>query len=196
MLRGFVAGRFPDQPILHQHERDEFIYLYPKVQYKIITGIARIVGIAEGAEVVKETCGNIDRLEFGEAVYEVKNKEIAEGEVEFGENNLVVCYHFITPWLALNQENYRAWQGLSKKERQEKLKKTLIGNILSMAKGLDYVVTEEIKAEVDVKPVPTTLKGVSMVGFLGEFQVNFNIPDYLGLGKSVSRGFGTVRSWK
>jgi len=31
-----------------------------------------------------------------------------------------------------------------------------------------------------------------MIGFLGKFQVNFNIPDYLGLGKSVSRGFGTI----
>lgn len=25
---------------------------------------------------------------------------------------------------------------------------------------------------------------------LGDFKVNFNIPDYFGIGKSVSRGFG------
>jgi hypothetical protein len=62
-----------------------------------------------------------------------------------------------------------------------------------MSKGLEYVVTEEIRAELDVKPVQTRLKGVPMVGFLGEFCVNFAIPDYLGLGKSVSRGFGTAK---
>ncbi len=28
--------------------------------------------------------------------------------------------------------------------------------------------------------------------FLGTFSVNFEIPDYWGIGKSVSRGFGTV----
>jgi hypothetical protein len=31
-----------------------------------------------------------------------------------------------------------------------------------------------------------------MLGFLGTFSVNFEIPDYWGIGKSVSRGFGTV----
>ncbi|MDI6782187.1 MAG: CRISPR-associated endonuclease Cas6 [bacterium] len=72
------------------------------------------------------------------------------------------------------------------------LDRTLIGNILSMSKGLEYVVTEQIRAEVDVKPVSTTLKGVSMIGFMGTFSINFYIPDYLGIGKSVSRGFGTV----
>ncbi|MCD6152972.1 MAG: hypothetical protein J7J07_03575, partial [Syntrophobacterales bacterium] len=33
-----------------------------------------------------------------------------------------------------------------------------------------------------------------MLGFLGAFSVNFEIPDYWGIGKSVSRGFGTVRT--
>ena len=32
-----------------------------------------------------------------------------------------------------------------------------------------------------------------MLGFLGTFSVNFEIPDYWGIGKSVSRGFGTVK---
>jgi hypothetical protein len=31
-----------------------------------------------------------------------------------------------------------------------------------------------------------------MLGFLGTFSVNFEIPDYWGIGKSVSRGFGTI----
>ncbi|NOX21076.1 MAG: CRISPR-associated endonuclease Cas6 [Nitrospirae bacterium] len=31
-----------------------------------------------------------------------------------------------------------------------------------------------------------------LLGFLGTFSVNFEIPDYWGIGKSVSRGFGTV----
>jgi hypothetical protein len=40
-----------------------------------------------------------------------------------------------------------------------------------------------------------------MVGFKGAFAVNFELPDYIGLGKSVlsgvegsvSRGFGTIK---
>ncbi|MCC6545498.1 MAG: hypothetical protein IT392_13555 [Nitrospirae bacterium] len=37
------------------------------------------------------------------------------------------------------------------------------------------------------------LKGTPLLGFLGSFSVNFEIPDYWGIGKSVSRGFGTVK---
>jgi len=32
-----------------------------------------------------------------------------------------------------------------------------------------------------------------MLGFLGTFSVNFEIHDYWGIGKSMSRGFGTVK---
>ena len=45
---------------------------------------------------------------------------------------------------------------------------------------------------IELKEVPTKLKGTPMLGFLGTFSVNFEIPDYWGIGKSVSRGFGTV----
>jgi hypothetical protein len=37
------------------------------------------------------------------------------------------------------------------------------------------------------------LKVTPVIGFGCEFMANFSIPDYLGLGKSVSRGFGAVK---
>jgi hypothetical protein len=59
---------------------------------------------------------------------------------------------------------------------------------------LDYVVLEEIKLGIGrLRRRKCELKGTSFIGFLGEFMVNFAIPDYMGLGKSVSRGFGTVK---
>jgi len=36
------------------------------------------------------------------------------------------------------------------------------------------------------------LKKVEMAAFTGSFVTNFTIPDYFGLGKSISRGFGTI----
>ena len=33
-----------------------------------------------------------------------------------------------------------------------------------------------------------------MKGFVGEFYTNFQIPDNFALGKSISRGFGTIKS--
>lgn len=37
------------------------------------------------------------------------------------------------------------------------------------------------------------LKDMNVMTFVGTFQANFLIPDYLGIGKSVSRRFGTVK---
>jgi hypothetical protein len=63
-----------------------------------------------------------------------------------------------------------------------------------MTKGLGYTVPDPIKAKIaNIREVSTSLKGTPMLGFLGTFSVNFEIPDYWGIGKSVSRGFGTVK---
>lgn len=71
------------------------------------------------------------------------------------------------------------------------------GNIISMSKGLGYTFPAPIKANVHkIREVQTWLKGTPMLGFLGTFSVNFDIPDYWGIGKSVSRGFGTVKRIK
>ena len=106
----------------------------------------------------------------------------------------ITCYVFLTPWLALNEENYGKYTKLTNwQAKKELLAKTLVGNIISMSKGLGYTISEPIRADIlKVREVKTFLKGTPMLGFLGEFCVNFAIPDYFGLGKSVSRGFGTV----
>jgi len=95
----------------------------------------------------------------------------------------------------MNYEKYIKFGTWEKKRTL--LGKILIGNIISMSKSLGYTVLESIKANIlKLKEVKTSLKGVPMLGFLGDFSVNFEIPDYFGIGKSVSRGFGTVKRVK
>ena len=61
-----------------------------------------------------------------------------------------------------------------------------------MSKSLDYQVPDKIKCDIQVNIRKHRLKDVNVMTFAGGFQVNFIIPDYLGVGKSVSRGFGAV----
>jgi len=51
------------------------------------------------------------------------------------------------------------------------------------------------KNEIDhkLKDVKVNFKGKRMTAFTGIFKTNFYLPDYLGIGKSVSREFGAVR---
>ncbi len=73
------------------------------------------------------------------------------------------------------------------------MRKTLIGNLLSISKSLGYVVLEQIKIRTKLSPVKVYSKGIPLIGFEGEFQTDLMIPDYLGIGRSVSRGFGVAR---
>lgn len=192
-LRGYIASRFPDEILLHQHLGGRFIYSYPKVQYKIIGGVPFIVGLEEGADLLPRIASEVEELVLGAEVFPLLGKEIVEEEVELKEANPPLRYRFFTPWLALNEENYEKYLKLSPKERRRELSRILVGNLITMAKGLEYVVLFDVWAKVFVHPVPTSFKRVPLIGFLGEFETNFALPNFIGLGKSVSRGFGTIR---
>jgi len=194
-LRVFFAAKFNEYILLHQHKTDKFIYNYPLIQYKMLDNIPTIIGINEGTEVLEEIYDKYDSLKLGEQEYKIFQREIIIKEQKFGVSPNFYTYQFLTPWLALNEKNYEKYQMLGVwAERKELLEKILIGNIISMSKSLGYTVPAPIKANIiKLKKVKTSLKGIPMLGFLGTFSVNFEIPDYWGIGKSVSRGFGTVK---
>jgi len=164
-----------------------------------------ITGIEEGVPILEELAGRLNKAQLflGQMKTKIDVTELIKTESNFGFPNNTDCinhfclsYRFLTPWLALNEENYTRYKPLVPAKQKNLLRRILVGNVLSMSKGLGYVVTQEIKvSKLDIYPVktPVRLKGVEMTGFNGTFSVNFEMPDYIGLGKSVSRGFGTIR---
>ncbi len=157
-----------------------------------------VLGINEGAEILQKIYVDVNSIKIGENEYEIKEKVIVLRTDKLMISTEPIPYTFLTPWLALNERNYEKYHKLGTWEkRRAMLEKILVGNILSMSKGLGYTVSAPIEAHIEkMKPVRNRLKGVPMLGFLGNFSVNFEIPDYWGIGKSVSRGFGTVKKVK
>ena len=103
-------------------------------------------------------------------------------------------YKFITPWLGLNQKNYQKYtNSTSWKDKKEILNKILVGNLLSMSKGLGIIVNKRLYVKTHFDEKIVTYKGVKMNAFTGEFKVHYDIPDYFGLGKGVSQGFGCIK---
>jgi hypothetical protein len=159
----------------------------------MINGAPMVIGINDGAEVLQQVYDKYDEIKLGDEVYEIVERSISVKNQEFGLSDKIYSYEFATPWLALNQVNYMKYYSLKDGgERLEFLRKTLTGNLLSMSKSLDYRVPDKIKCDVQVNIKKRRLKDVNVMTFIGRFQANFIIPEYLGLGKSVSRGFGAV----
>ncbi len=192
-IRGYLANKFPQYLELHNHlGNDKFKYGYPVIQYKSIGGVPNIIAINDASKILIDIFFDVKEIDMKDKVMSILEKGYVLKTKELGVEDGLVEYEFLTPWMALNQENYEKYANVGEEERVGILKKVLVGNVLSMAKGLDCWVDKPIEAMIKLRPVEVKYKDRKMVGFKGRFMVNFVIPDYLGLGKSVSRGFGTV----
>ncbi len=195
-LRGAISHLNRNNVLFHQHANDEYlVYNYPLIQYKIIKGNGFIIGLYKGAVAAAKINLIKKQLNLRNTEYIVEQQTMSFLTTHIGIHDRSKKYKFLSPWLALNEKNYQKYQRSGTlAKRKELLEKILIGNILSISKSLGYTVPAPIEAKIiNLKEVPTKLKGIPMLGFLGTFSVNFKIPNYWGIGKSVSRGFGTVK---
>lgn len=196
-LRGYFGNKFPDHLVLHHHlEGTQYLYTYPLVQYKIIGGFPSLLGIEEGADVLKDISGEIEELHLGKSNYQVEQVTIHQRSYQV-QPGRQTQYKFITPWIGLNSDNYEIYQLMHDwKDKKLFLNKKIVGNILSMCKGLGIIVNRHLDVHSRLDDQLVSFKGLELMGFTGEFRVNFQIPDFFGLGKGVSQGFGTVKEVK
>ena len=197
-LRGYLGRLFEQHsPLLHNHYADGSLrYRYPQVQYKIIDGLPLLLGLHEGAELLHTLFLQIKELQLGEQHYTLSAKKMQQDHALLGLSESLHRYQFVNPWLGLNERNYARYQKASAKERQELLQKILVGNILSFYKGmgLRLAAGERILLSAQLKEKAVKFKNQRMLAFTGIFTTNALLPTHVGLGKSVSRGFGTLQS--
>ena len=192
-IRGFFVSQFTDNELIPQYRGSDIRYQYPLVQFRILGEKALVIGIEEGADYLSDLYGDTRRIRIGTIEYEITQRSIQVERSPFGISDQIHSYTFLTPWIALNQDNFREYQSLSTPERTERLRTILVGNILSVAKGLDILVEGQITVECPaISTTPRRLKGTGLIGFTGGFTVNFDIPQYMGLGRFVFRGFGAL----
>ena len=198
-LRGYFGDLFREySPLLHNHFEDgRNRYTYPLVQYKVLRNhLPMLVGIGEGADLLAELFLKTKELKIEDRIYSLFSKEIKHQHVEIGMSETSVKYRFETLWMALNQENHKIYKDADQGGDFILLERILVGNILSFFKAFKHFFepTEKINVRLDIEAFRSTkFKDNKMAAFTGQFETNVLLPDFIGLGKSVARGFGTIR---
>jgi len=193
-LRGYFGNLFKEySPLLHNHyENGKTRYAYPLVQYKVVDNMPLLVGLQEGADLLVSLFLKIREIDIEGQQYLVLAKNIQQKQYDLAVNQQLYNYQFKTLWIALNQENHRKYQQLEENAKTQFLNRQLQNNILSFYKGLSFRTSERIMAITRVTEKQTRFKDQAMLAFDGEFTTNAFLPEMAGIGKAVSRGFGTV----
>lgn len=197
LFRGAIINSMErSDSLYHNHHDDSVIYRYPLIQYKRINRHASILGVEQGADILGGFVQkDISRLKLGERETAFSITDIIARQCLIQVWDKQFEYQ-IRKWLPFNAENYRAYlstEGLA--ERIHLLEDILKGNLLSFAKGIGETISSTIVCTITMleSPVLYTYKGVKMMGVDAVFKTNISLPDYIGLGKGVSLGFGSIK---
>lgn len=198
LFRGAIINKVSQElSLFHNHNGEGFYYRYPLIQYKRIGGKAAIFCVGQGTESIANFFSQPDfsvRMGERDDVLSVESiianqwlLQVWDGEFRYS----------IRKWLPFNKKNYDLYQMEdSLIKRTQQLEKILKGNILSMSSGLNHYIEKQIEAKIvnyDDSHV-YSFKGIGMQGIDAVFTTNVYMPDYIGVGKGVSLGFGMIKT--
>lgn len=189
-----------ENQLFHQHNADNgLIYQYPMIQYKSVQQKPSLLCLGEGVDEIHKFFGlrNWD-VTIGEQKHILKIHRLDLNNITI--NIWEKQFHYsIQSWLALNADNYKRYQSSdSLTDRIQILERLLTGNILSFAKGIEWRIERPVKVQIQELKAEKMIryKGVPLMAFDVLFSCNVFLPNYLGLGKSASHGFGIIRQFR
>ena len=188
-LRGFLIQKYEENTIFHNHVSGNFDYSYPKLQYKLIKRNLAVMAIEEVCDLNSKMFEEIEYIDiFGDMFFDIKKELVIKNEEIIYSKDKMFDYKFVSPYLPLNQKNFRKFL-----DGEYDLNKAITNNILEVLKGLGIWLEPEQKIYVsqDLKINKRELKDVSMISFDGKFSTNIKFPDYFSIGKRKSIGYGT-----
>ncbi len=193
-VKGVFMRHFPDDsiiPMLDGSYREQF--LYPRVQVKILNEQIYVVGIGEGVEPVLSLAEKLEFLDFGNITFQVHDTDVEAHNNRFHPVEKLIRYRFVTPWVALNQTTGSRFRFLNNVDRVNFLNRLLGQNIVFMAREMGMELEENIFTKISLTSLfPRPVDENNWGAFDGEFRANFILPNYLGIGNGITRGYGTI----
>jgi len=193
-VKGVLMRKFNDKeivPMLDGSYRDKF--LYPRIQVKILNEQIHFVAIAEGVKPIKDILSSLDALDFGNITFEVTDTEIEEEKDYLKPLSKLISYRFVTPWIALNQATGNRYRNLKNEGRTKYLNNLLGQNIVFISREMGIELENNIFTKVKLPSLfPKNIDENNWSAFDGEFETNFLLPNYIGIGNGITRGYGTI----
>tara|TARA_B100000678_G_scaffold288231_1_gene296296 strand:+ start:576 stop:1589 length:1014 start_codon:yes stop_codon:yes gene_type:complete len=193
-VKGVFMRQYPDEtiiPFLDGSYRDK--YLYPRVQVKILNEQIYIIGVHEGVDSIISLTEKFDVLDFGNITFEVQNSDLEKNKNQFVPSKRLIRYRFITPWVALNQKTGGRYRFITNQEKSSFLNKLLSHNIVFIANEMGISFKEKVFTKINVSSLfPKPVDENNWGAFMGEFKTNFMLPNYIGIGNGITRGYGSI----
>ena len=194
-VKGVFIKKHPDElvtPMLDGTYRKKFSY--PRVQVKILDEQIYIIGINEGVQPVLSIPDKIKELNFGNITFTINDFEIKNLEQQFIPLGTIIKYKFLTPWAALNHSMWNKYRSTPYKKKTSFLNKLLGNNLIFLAKEMGVSMEEGVYVKVKVPNFhPKSIDDNKWKAFKGEFKTNILLPNYIGLGNGITRGYGTIK---
>lgn len=195
-VKGVIIRDFPDHPIvpfINGAYRDNF--LYPRVQVKILNEQINFIGIKEGVNPIKSLVKKLKIMNFGNITFEVLDHNIDLATNRFALVSHLIRYRFLTPWVALNEPNLMKYKYLYGEERLKFLTRLLSQNIVFLAKEMELELNSKVFSKLKLDSLyPRMVDDGKMGAFYGDFHTNFILPNFLGIGNGITKGYGVVFS--
>jgi len=181
--------------LFHNHNGQQFRFSYPLIQYKRIHNKAAIVSIGEGADIIGSFLSSMkETIQLRERIIPLHVEDVVSRQIAIRPYETSFNYS-VRRWLPLNSKNHAVFSAIDNlTEKVAFLEKTLIGNILSMGKGLNIRFDDEIRCKIqELKgPYLSNVKNTAMTAFDARFNTNICLPAFIGLGKHTSIGYGMI----
>jgi len=193
-VKGVLMKTFPNEeivPMLNGSYRKK--YLYPRIQVKILDEEILIVGLNQGVEPILKIQEKIKDLNFGDITFEVLDKSVFEESEAFMFTSSLQKYEFVSNWVALNANTSKQFDAKNDKDKLQFLNNLLAKNIVFISQDIGFELPENIYSQIIVSSLEATkMDQNGWRAFDGKFSTNLVMPDYLGIGNGITRGFGTI----
>jgi hypothetical protein len=197
-FRGAVIEKVGRENILFNHHTGDssYLYRYPLIQYKSIRNKPAILCLGEGVDEIHKLFSksdwtvNLQGISFSLPIekLDLNNITLNVWEKPFR--------YKVYNWLALNGKNYPVFKSINDPvEKAVFLNKILTANILSFAKGVNWRIEKKVEVLIEEisKDRPVLYKNVELQAFDAVFTTNVYMPEFVGLGKGASHGYGMIK---